>query len=192
MAMPWFIPLLIFIARIGDVSIGTVRTVFVISGYRKVAVVLGFFEVLIWVMAVGGVMKYLPNPWAVIGYAGGYATGILVGMTVEDKIALGLRMIRVINPDQDTHVANLLRDRGFRVTRIDGSGQRGPVEVSFLVIPRKRLGELRDIIAELAPRAFITVERVDRADGVVPVNTPGNPESRFKRHFIERLMPVRK
>ncbi|MEQ8850399.1 MAG: DUF5698 domain-containing protein [Phycisphaerales bacterium] len=190
--MEWYIPIMIFVARIGDVSIGTVRTVFVISGYRKISVVLGFFEVLIWVLAVGGVIKYLPNPFAVIGYAGGYATGILVGMLIEDKIALGLRMIRVINPDSGVNVAAQMRERGFRVTRVEGSGQNGPVEVSFLVVPRRRVPELRQIIAELAPRAFITLERVDRTDGAVPVNSTSQPDSRFNRRFFERLMPVRK
>ncbi len=190
--MAWYIPLLIFVARIGDVSIGTVRTVFVISGYRKISVVLAFFEVLIWVLAVGGVFKYLSNPLAVIGYAGGYAAGILVGMTIEDKIALGMRMLRVINPDNDVDVAAILRERGYRVTRVEGSGQKGPVEVSFMVVPRKRVPELRAMIADLAPRAFITLERVDHTGGSVPVNSTGQPESRFNRRFYERLMPVRK
>ncbi|GJM19030.1 MAG: UPF0316 protein [Phycisphaeraceae bacterium] len=188
----WYIPVLIFIARIGDVSIGTVRTVFVISGYRKIAVILGFFEVLIWVVAVGGVMKYLPNPFAVVAYAGGYATGILIGMMVEDKIAIGLRMIRVINPDRSVDVAAILRGHGFRVTRIEGSGQNGPVEISFLVVARKRLNEVRATISGLAPGAFMTIERVDRADGAVPVNSTGTPESRFNRGFMERLLPLRK
>ncbi|MEZ6318141.1 MAG: DUF5698 domain-containing protein [Phycisphaerales bacterium] len=190
--MPWFVPILIFIARIGDVSIGTVRTVFVISGHRRIAVVLGFFEVLIWVMAVGGVMKYLPNPFAVIGYAGGYAAGILVGMTVEDRIAIGQRMIRVINPDATVDVATLLRGLGHKVTRLEGSGMKGPVEVSFLVVQRRKVQEIRTMLCEKAPAAFITIERVDRADGAVPVNTPENPESRFKRSFFERMTPVRK
>lgn len=190
--MLWYIPILIFLARICDVSLGTVRTVFVVSGYRRLSVVLGFLEVLIWVMAIGGVMKNLTEPLAVIAYAGGYATGILVGMTVEDKIAIGLRMIRVINPDPDVHVAALLRERGIRTTRIEGSGQNGPVEVSFTVVRRKRVPEIRRILLEHAPKAFITIERVDRADGAVPVNGPEQPESRFNRSFMDRLMPVRK
>lgn len=189
--MVWYLPILIFVARICDVSVGTLRSVFVISGYRKIAVILGFFEVLIWVLAVGGVLKHLTNPFAVIAYAGGYAAGIMVGMTVEDRIALGLRMIRVINPDQGVHVATLLRQHGFRVTRLEGSGQKGPVEVSFLVIPRKKLPEVRALLSEHAPAAFVTVERVDRAGGAVAVNGVDLPESRFGRGFFERL-PVRK
>lgn len=190
--MEWYIPLLIFLARICDVSIGTLRTVFVVSGYRKLSVVLGFFEVLIWVLAIGGVMKYLSYPLAIAGYAGGYATGILVGMTVEDKIAVGLRMIRVINPNPGIDVATLLRERGMRVTRIEGAGQKGPVEVSFSVVKRRRVAEVRDLLNEQAPEAFITIERVDRADGAVPTNGTGHPESRFRRPFMDRLMPIRK
>ncbi|MFT5423143.1 MAG: hypothetical protein ACI89L_000917 [Phycisphaerales bacterium] len=190
--MLWYIPILIFLARICDVSIGTVRTVFVISGYRRLSVVLGFFEVLIWVLAVGGVMKNLSEPLAVVGYAGGYATGIFVGMMVEDKIAIGLRMIRVINPDPSVHVAAMLRERGIRTTRIEGSGQKGPVEVSFTVVRRKRVPEIRQMLAEHAPQAFITIERVDRADGEVPMNGPTQSESRFARSLRHRQMPVRK
>lgn len=190
--MVWYIPLLIFLARVCDVSVGTIRSVFVISGYRKVAVVLGFFEVLIWVLAVGGVLKHLTNPFAVIAYAGGYATGIMLGMTVEDRIAIGLRMIRVINPDQGVNVSTLLREQGYRVTRIEGSGQKGPVEVSFLVIQRKKLAEVRGLLAEHAPGAFVTVERVDRADAAVPGQGVESPEFRTSRRFIDRLMPVRK
>jgi uncharacterized protein YebE (UPF0316 family) len=185
----WWIPFLIYAARICDVSIGTVRSVFVISGYRKVAVILGFFEVIIWVLAVGWALKHISHPTALIGYAGGYASGILIGMTVEDRVAMGLRMIRVINPDPEVHVAAVMRERGFRVTRLDGSGQKGPVEVSFMVIKRRRLGEVKAMLAELAPEAFITVERVDRADGGSAGGNLG--ESRFGRRVWERVLPVR-
>lgn len=190
--MLWYVPILIFLARICDVSVGTVRTVFVISGYRKISVALGFFEVLIWVLAVGGVIQHLTEPFAVVAYAGGYATGILVGMMVEDRIAIGLRMIRVINPDASVNVAALLRAAGYKVTRLEGSGQNGAVEVSFLVVRRRKVPEVRALLAERAPRSFMTIERVDRADGLVPVNDPATPESRFNRRFIERLLPVRK
>ena len=78
--MPWYIPLVIFAARVGDVSIGTVRTIMMINGSRLGSAILGALEVTIWVLAVGGVLKYLPNPWAVLGYAAGFGTGVFVGM----------------------------------------------------------------------------------------------------------------
>ncbi len=162
--MEWYIPLLIFVARIGDVSVGTLRTVLVISGHKYVSAILGFIEVVIWVLAVGGTLKYLPNPFAVVAFAGGYACGILVGMGIENKLALGLRMIRVINPDQSVNVSAALREHGYRATRLEGTGQRGPVEIAFSVIRRRKLAEVRKIIQDVAPECFVSVERVDRAE----------------------------
>ena len=90
--MPWYIPLVIFAARVGDVSIGTVRTIMMINGSRLGSAILGALEVTIWVLAVGGVLKYLPNPWAVLGYAAGFGTGVFVGMSIEDRLAMGFRL----------------------------------------------------------------------------------------------------
>src|SRR5690606_24011260 len=84
--MPWFIPILIFFARICDVSIGTVRTILVLGGYRITSALLGAIEVVNWVLAVGGAIRYLTEPSALIAYAGGFATGVLVGMTIEEKL----------------------------------------------------------------------------------------------------------
>jgi hypothetical protein len=135
--MPWYIPLLIFIARIGDVSIGTVRTILVLSGYRVTSALLGAVEVMIWVLAVGGVIRYLNNPLALLGYAGGFAAGVLVGMTIEEKLALGYRLVRIITPRRwegagdrfpgeegpaPVGLAAALRRSGFRATRIEGEG----------------------------------------------------------------------
>ncbi len=163
--MVWYIPVLIFFARICDVSLGTVRMMLVVSGHRWISSILGFFEVTIWVFAVGGAIKYLEHPLAVLGYAGGFSAGVLVGMFIEDRLAFGLRMIRVICTDQSINVAEKLREAGYRVTRLDGSGKSGPVEISFLVVRRRKLNEVRDLIRECAPEAFVTVERVDRATG---------------------------
>lgn len=163
--MVWYIPVLIFFARICDVSLGTVRMMLVVSGHRWISAGLGFFEVMIWVFAVGGAIKYLDQPLAVLGYAGGFAAGVLVGMFIEDQLAFGLRMVRVISTDKTINVADKLRDAGYRVTRVDGSGKSGPVEIAFLVVRRRKLDEVRDVIREVAPEAFVTVERVDRASG---------------------------
>lgn len=181
----WWIPFVIYGARICDVSVGTLRTVFMIAGYRRFAVVLGFFEVLIWVLAAGWALKHLDQWTAVVAYAGGYATGILVGMTIENRIAIGLRMIRIINPRPELHVAAVMRQRGYRVTRIEGSGQKGPVEVAFMVIQRRKLPEVKGILAEVAPGAFVTVERVDRADG------GGFGDGHLGRRLWERALPIR-
>lgn len=163
--MAWWIPFLIFFARICDVSIGTVRMISVINGHRWIAACLGFFEVTIWALAVGGVVTHL-NEWtALAGYAGGFAAGTLIGMTIEDRIAVGYRTVRVINAEQSIDVSEALREKGYRVTRVDAKGGRGPVELAFLVVRRRAMPETLRLINEVAPDAFISIERTDRAAG---------------------------
>lgn len=163
--MEWFVPILIFCARIFDVSIGTTRMIFVINGHRWIAAVLGFFEVLVWALAIGGVVKYLGEWTALVSYAGGFACGTLVGMTIEDRIAVGYRTIRVLNSDSSINVSASLRARDYRVTRVEASGKNGPVEMAFLVVRRRALARTLRILDEVAPEAFVTIDRTDRASG---------------------------
>lgn len=161
--MAWWLPILIFCARIVDVSIGTTRMILVINGHRFVAAGLGFVEVVVWVLAVGGVIAFLTNPIALIAYGAGFAVGTLVGMTLEEKIALGYRMIRVVNRDPSRELAKNLRGRNYVVTQVPGEGRDGPVEVLFLGVKRRCMRKVLSEIEELAPNAFVTIERSDRA-----------------------------
>lgn len=212
--MPWFIPILIFFARICDVSIGTVRTILVLGGYRTTSALLGAIEVVIWVLAVGGAIRYLPNPFAVVAYAGGFATGVLVGMSIEEKLALGYRMVRIITPrggEADfeapspdgaadgapparigrENIATALRRHGFRAIRIEGEGaDHEPVWIVFCAVARRRLRELQAVVAEAAPNAFFTVERLDRAHE--PASGSAPLESRFARRPGQRPFGIRK
>ncbi len=163
--MEWYIPVMIFCARICDVSIGTMRMMLVVGGHRWISALLGFFEVIIWIFAAGFAIRYLDEPIAIIAYAGGFSSGVLIGMLIESRLAFGLRMVRIISTDAGVHVADRLRDAGFRVTRVEGSGRTGAVEISFLVIRRRALDEVRRLVMSIAPDAFVTVERVDRASG---------------------------
>lgn len=163
----WYIPILIFAARIVDVSLGTLRTIFVIGGERLLASALGFVEVCIWAVAVGGMVRYLPNPIAILAFAGGFATGSYVGMMIESKLALGYRVLRVINSRPELNVSAALREAGYKVTRLEGSGMNGPVEVIITAIRRKALEPTLAVIRRTAPEAFISVERADRASGLV-------------------------
>lgn len=195
--MLWYIPLLIFFARICDVSINTMRTMLVISGHRAIATMLSFFEVVIWVMAAGFALKYLENPWAIISYAGGFSAGVAVGMWLEQRIALGYRMVQVVSPATELEVSRALRDRGYRVTRVEGNGRDGPVEIAYMVIRRRQLEDVRRVLAEVAPQSFITVERVDLATGATFPNGNGNGAAsgggagRFTSRIWDRLL-VRK
>lgn len=183
----WYLPFLIFLARIGDVSIGTVRTILVISGRPYISAVLGFFEVIIWVLAVGGVITNLTNPFALLGYAGGFAAGVVVGMAIENRIALGYRIVRVISADLAINLSHQLRELGYRVTRLDGHGRSGPVEFAFMVIRRRELPGLRRAIAKIDPNSYVSVGHADR-----PSMGALGQDSRFGRKSWVRGMSLRK
>ncbi|QOJ18063.1 MAG: DUF2179 domain-containing protein [Phycisphaeraceae bacterium] len=186
-AMAWYVPILIFLARICDVSIGTVRSMLVVAGYQIVPAIMGFFEVLIWVLAVGSAIRYLDNPWALMGYAGGYATGVILGVKCEERLALGYRILRIISIDKNIELATALRTAGYRVTRVEGEGRDGKVEVDFLVVKRRQVSEIRALVRQIAPRAFITVERVDHASG-----GGFTREASLGKRMVDRFFPLRK
>ena len=163
--MAWYIPPLIFAARILDVSLGTMRLILLIQGHKWWAALLGFFEVVIWALAVGGMIAFLTNPFALFAYAAGFAAGTLAGSSIEHRIALGYRLVRVINANLHFNLSDALREHDYRVTRIEGTGRSGPVEIAFLVVRRRNLAETLELIERLAPRSFVTVERADRASG---------------------------
>ena len=161
--LAWYIPVLIFVARIGDVSLGTIRMIFVVAGWRWRAAGLGFFEVLIWALAVGGLIHFVTHPVALLSYAGGFATGNLVGMAIEQRLALGIRLVRVFNRDLSRNLSKELRSHNYRVTQVDGEGRDGPVEVVFAVVKRKSLPGFLSLIEKIAPNAIVTIERAEYA-----------------------------
>lgn len=185
--MSAYIPLLIFLARVCDVSIGTLRSIIVMSGHKVLAALLGFVEIVVWVYAVGAALKHLTEPLAIIAYASGFATGVLLGMWIEERLALGYRVIRIISPRSETEVTERLRERGYMMTRVDGQGPSGPVEICFLVLRRRALPPLLRHIREIMPSAYVTVERVEtpHANGVPR-------ESSFRLAPWRRMLPLRK
>lgn len=185
--MEWYIPLLIFAARICDVSIGTVRTIIMVSGYRVSAAMLGVVEVTIWVLAVGGVIRYLPESvWAVVGYASGFGVGVLIGMRLEEMLAIGYRVVRVVTTKPGLDLAAKLRQKGFAVTRVEGTGRDGPVEIAFTLIRRRNLQRLRDAVDEVAPGSFMTVERADSPVGGLMFDGGGGRARSWMRLFMVR------
>jgi uncharacterized protein YebE (UPF0316 family) len=107
-------------------------------------------------------------------------------MWIEERLALGYRMVRVITTNPEVQLCEALRQAGFRVTEVDGRGRSGPVELAFLVVKRKRLNDVRDIVDQTAPEAFVSIERVDHASG------GGLTDSRFGRMWSHRMFPARK
>lgn len=157
-------PILIFAMRVVDVSMGTVRLILMVRGWRKVAAAVSFFEVIVWIVAVGNAMQHLTSPYHLIGYAGGFATGTYVGVSVEHVLALGQVMVRAILPNGDgTRVAGALREEGYAVTEIEGRGREGPVDIVNIVVTRRNATNVAEVIEAEAPRSFITVEEVRTA-----------------------------
>ncbi|MFP4469505.1 MAG: DUF2179 domain-containing protein [Bacteroidales bacterium] len=157
----WVIlPLLIFLSRIADQSIGTMRLIFVSKGYKYYAPLLGFFEVIIWLIAVGQIFKQLDNALYYVAYGAGFAAGNYVGIMLEERISLGNVVVRII-PKKDTSLlVDYLKEMNYGLTIVEATGSRGPVQVIFTIIPRKKSRKLIGIINRFNPNAFYTIEEV--------------------------------
>ncbi len=154
------LPLLIFFSRILDQSIGTLRLIFVSKGFRHIGPILGFFEVIIWLLAITQVLKHLYNPMCYIAYGAGFAMGNYVGIRLEEKISIGNVLIRIIPKKDTTNLIAHLCDEGFGVTAADAEGVRGPVKIVFTIIKRKDAPKVIDIINSHNPQAFYTIEEI--------------------------------
>jgi uncharacterized protein YebE (UPF0316 family) len=155
------VPILIFIARILDVSIGTLRITFVSRGLKYLAAPLGFIEMLIWVLAISQVMQHL-NSWTTyIAYALGFGMGNYVGLLLEERLAVGSLIIRTITPHQEAPgLTSALWQEGFGVTSVDARGETGPVKVIFTIARRRNLEQVITLIKKFDPNAFYTIEDV--------------------------------
>ena len=150
---------LIFLARIGDVSIGTVRTLMTVQGRSVVSFFLSIFELLIWITVVSTVIhKIKDQPVLALFYAFGYATGNVVGITVERKIALGTIVLRVFTRTAGTQIAHRLRNMGQPVTIFRGEGMRGPVDELYIAGRRRNLKTMLKVVKEEDPAAFYITE----------------------------------
>ena len=156
-ASPWG-PLLIFLLRIVDVSLATIRMLLAVRGVKYVAPIIGFFEVSIWLIAVGTAIQHLDSPLHLVGYAAGFAMGTLVGMTIEEKMAFGMATVRIVSQHGGVELAEALRDRGFGVTEFAGQGREGRVEVVYAVLRRRDLRYVFQEVGTWDPQAFVTVE----------------------------------
>jgi uncharacterized protein YebE (UPF0316 family) len=150
-------PLLIFLLRILDVSLSTVRMLLMVRGRRLLVPLLGFAEVLVWIFAVGGVVSNLDSPLLMVAYAAGFAAGNWVGLWIEERMALGLATVRTVVREGGSTVAAALRDEGLGVTEQTGRGREGPVDVLYSVLPRRRVAPALRLIDELAPESFVVV-----------------------------------
>ncbi len=184
----WVIlPLVIYFARMTDVTLGTLRIVMISKGKRKIVPIIGFFEVLLWLIAIGQIMQNLSNVMCYFAWAAGYATGTFLGLTIEQALAIGTQVIRVItNKNSDAFLEDLKKEKhGFTV--IDGQGAMGPVKVIFIVAERKNVKQISEFIDRHLPGSFYSVEDIRETNqGVF------NESNTRKLNFARVLLPLRK
>ena len=163
------IPILIFLARICDVSLGTMRILAIGRGNKLVAPLLGFFEVLIWLLAIRQIMQNLTNALYYVVFSGGFAAGTFMGMYVEEKLAVGVRSIRIITRKDASRLIERLRKTNHGVTVVSAEGATGEVSVIFTVVNRGDIENVIKTINKFNPNAFYTIEDVRSArEGVFP------------------------
>src|ERR1044072_2530203 len=154
------LPLLIFCSRLSDVTLATLRNIFIHKGFRKIVPFIGFFEVLIWLIAMKQVLNHVDNIAAYLGWAGGFATGTYVGMRIEERLALGMQVIRIITSETSDKLIQGLKASNHRMAIVDAQGAMGPVKMIFSIVQRKYLKEVIAIIEENQPNAFYSIEDV--------------------------------
>jgi len=152
--------LVIFLARICDVSIGTVRTIITVQGRTTIAFFLATFEITIWVLVASAVINQVKEqPLLVLFYALGYATGNVVGIVVERKLAFDLIILKVITPNTGRQLADNLRQNGQPVTIFRGEGMYGPVEELYIACRRRDLKWILSDVRRIDPAAFYVIEQ---------------------------------
>jgi len=179
----WVIlPVLIFVARVCDVTLGTLRIIFISRGKRSIAPLLGFFEVLIWIVVIGQLVQHIQSVTAYIGYAAGFAAGNFVGLWLEDRMALGTLVLRVIVPQDGETLAQRLHEAGFGVTSVDGRGATEAVKLIYTVVKRRHAHQVMAIIHDTTPNAFVSVEDVRATEkGVFPLSAMRKGDTFFGR-----------
>lgn len=163
------LPLLIFVARICDVSIGTIRIVMVAKGQKIIAPILGFFEVLIWLLAISRIFENLDNWVCYFAYGAGFATGNYIGMYIEEKLAMGIIKIQIITRKPADALIEKLHASGYGITHQDAQGATETVSIIYSIIKRTELPKMAELIKTYNPKAFYSIEDVKYvSSGIFP------------------------
>lgn len=150
--------LFIFFMRVCDVTIGTVRLILLTRGQKYYAALLGFFEVMIFVVAISQVIRNANNIWNILGYCAGFAVGNIVGVTIEERIALGFSCLRIFTQEKGEEMAEALRKADFGVTETFGQGRAGLVHILETAVHRKDTAKVYKIVSEIDPKAFVVMD----------------------------------
>lgn len=154
------LPALIFLSRVMDVSIGTIRIVMVSKGHKLWAPVLGFFEILIWLIAISKIFQNLDNWFCYIAYAAGFATGNYVGLLIEEKLAVGIVKIQIITRKNALKLIDNLTSEGYGITHHEAKGSAENVSIIYSIIKRSEIKNVEEIVKATNPKAFYSVEDV--------------------------------
>ena len=157
---PWLMAVVIFFLRVADMSLDTLRVLVVMRGRKSVAWILGFFQAAIFVLAITSVLKDLDNLLNVFGYAAGFATGVVLGMWIEGRLAIGYTHLRVISPRRGAALAEQLRQAGYAVTEVSGQGKDGMVSLLNCSVLRRKAPGAINLVEQIDPEAFVTAEAV--------------------------------
>jgi uncharacterized protein YebE (UPF0316 family) len=177
-----FLPLIVFATRVLDGTLGTIRIIFLSRGRKILAPLLGFMEVLIWITVVSQIVGGAQNFVAYIAYASGFAAGNYIGMVIEDKLAIGTLVVRIILSQNGKKLIDQLREAGYGVTYVDGHGATGPVMLVYTVVMRKELEKVVDIIQNTSPKSFFTVEELRSVQqGIFPARQVSPQEALLRR-----------
>lgn len=177
-----YLPLLVFVARVADVTLMTMRIIFISRGKRKLAPVIGFVEVFIWIAVLGQIMQNIDRGTSFFAYAAGFAAGNYLGMLIEDRLAIGTLLIRVILPGDEDDLSSHLRSAGFGVTTVNGEGASGPVKLVYTIIDRKDTQQVMKIIHKMTPNAFVSIEEERTTEaGIFPRVSQSSIGSLFTR-----------
>ncbi|NLN70743.1 MAG: DUF2179 domain-containing protein [Chloroflexi bacterium] len=156
----WLFALGVFLARMVNIALDTLRFMFTLRQKRGPAWILGFFESAIYIVLIGSVLTNMENPLNIIGYSAGFATGNVLGMAIEKRLALGYTHFNIISPNHSTEVAEALREAGFGVTEIPARGRDGSFMVVDCRVRRKQSEDVEKRVLEIDPEAFITAEEI--------------------------------
>ena len=180
------LPFLIFSARIFDVTLGTLRVIFITRGMKYVSALVGFCEILIWLLAIGQIFKNLNNVACYVAYAGGFASGSFLGIYIAERLSINKVIVRIITVKDATNLVEYLRMKKYGVTTLDAHGVEGPVTIVFSIINRDNLEEVVAIVKKFNPQAFYSVQDVKFAsEGIFPQHRSilnGNMLMMFKPH----------
>lgn len=161
------LPVLIFFARICDVTFGTFRIVMIARGHKILAPVLGFFEVLIWIIVISNIMRNMDNWICIIAYASGFATGNYIGLIIEEKVAMGVVKIQIITAKPAVELVEKLSSLGYGITHHEAKGAQGNVSILYSIINRQEIPKVAELIMEYNPNAFYSIEDVKFVSKVV-------------------------